>query len=189
MVATPEPYLTPAEYLEREERSSLKHEYVNGRIYAMSGASLAHNTIAGNLFAALRPHLRGCGCRVFISDVKVSIESRNCFYYPDLVITCDERDREASKYLCFPRLVVEVLSDSTEAFDRGDKFEDYQQLKSLQEYVLISSKRPLVQCYRRTPERPWLFETFAGKQSDFHFESIRFSMSLADLYEEVIFPG
>jgi Uma2 family endonuclease len=149
MIATPQdPYFSPDEYLQIEEKSPIKHEYVNGRLYAMVGASQAHNTIAGNLLTALRSHIRGSGCRVFISDMKVCIEHRNCYYYPDVVVSCDQRDQETPISLRFPRLIVEILSDSTEAFDRGDKFQDYQTIESLQEYVLISSKRQLVQCFR-----------------------------------------
>lgn len=132
MMASPQfTYLSAKQYLQKEETSDIKHEYIDGQIYAMAGASDRQVTIAGNLFALLRSHVRGSGCRVYISDMKVRIESLNRFYYPDILVTCDERDRETPAYKQFPKLIVEVLSDSTEAFDRGDKFADYQQIESL----------------------------------------------------------
>ena len=137
MIADPrQPYLTSEQYLQMEEHSIVKHEYVDGQILAMAGASDAHVTIAGNLFTLLRSHVRGSGCRVYISDMKARIESLNRFYYPDVMVTCDPNDQETPTYKRFPILIVEVLSESTEAFDRGDKFADYQEITSLHEYVL-----------------------------------------------------
>lgn len=118
MIASPEPeYLTPEEYLQLEETSPIKHEYINGYAYAMAGATDAHVTVAGNLFALLRNHVRGSGCRVYIADMKARIESLNRYYYPDVMVTCDQRDQETPNHKRFPCLIVEVLSNSTEAFD------------------------------------------------------------------------
>lgn len=125
MVASPQPSLTAQDYLTLEAESPIKHEYIHGEAYAMAGASDAHVTITVNLAALLRNHVRGSGCRVYIADMKAHIETRNCFYYPDVMVTCDERDRENDTYKCFPKLIIEVLFDATEAFDRGDKFADY----------------------------------------------------------------
>ncbi|HEY9806318.1 MAG TPA: Uma2 family endonuclease, partial [Candidatus Obscuribacterales bacterium] len=112
MIASPEPFhLAPAAYLQMEENSSVKHEYRDGQAYAMAGASDAHVTIALNLATELRNHLRGSGCRVYISDMKARLESLNRFYYPDVMVTCDKRDRETPQYKSFPCLIVEVLSD------------------------------------------------------------------------------
>ncbi len=190
MIATPQPsHFTPDAYLQLEENGPLKHEYIDGRIYAMVGVSDAHNTVAGNLVALLHGHLRGSGCRLYFSHMKARIETLNRFYYPDLMVTCDERDRAEAYYKRFPCLLVEVLSDSTEAFDRGDKFEDYQTLESLREYVLISSKRQLVQCFRLNDEGLWVLRAFAPAQGTFEFQSINFSGSLEALYEGVSFPS
>jgi len=120
MIASPQPPLSPEAYLQLEQQSQTKHEYINGAVYAMAGASDAHVTISGNLFARLRSHLRGGGCRLYIADMKVRILDRNCFYYPDVMVTCNPQDQANSTYKQFPKLIVEVLSDSTEAFDRGD---------------------------------------------------------------------
>jgi Uma2 family endonuclease len=111
MIANQSPnYISPEEYLEGEELSQIKHEYINGQIYAMAGASDAHVTIAGNLFALLRNHVRGSGCRVYMADMKAYIETANIFYYPDVMVTCDGRDRAFPNYKKYPCLIVEVLS-------------------------------------------------------------------------------
>ncbi|WP_431193322.1 Uma2 family endonuclease [Trichocoleus desertorum] len=131
-------YVSPEAYLVGEDNSPVKHEYRGGQIYAMAGASNAHVLIAVNLATTLRTHLRGKGCLTFASDTKVHIQAINTYHYPDVIVTCDERDRSFSDFVRYPCLLVEVLSDTTEAFDRGDKFADYRQLESLQEYVLVS---------------------------------------------------
>ncbi|MBW4507659.1 MAG: Uma2 family endonuclease [Scytonematopsis contorta HA4267-MV1] len=188
MVASPQPiYLTPEEYLQMEEKSDVKHEYIDGEIYAMAGALDPHVTIALNLASSLRNHVRGSGCRVYISDMKTQIEKLNRYYYPDVMVTCDERDRETSRFKKFPCLIVEVLSESTEAFDRGDKFADYQLLESLQEYVLINTKRQRVECFRRNSEGLWVLQSYTSEQQSFQLKSIRFEGSMDELYEDVVF--
>ncbi|AFZ23270.1 hypothetical protein Cylst_0946 [Cylindrospermum stagnale PCC 7417] len=187
MVASPEIYITPEEYLELEENSPIKHEYIDGYIYAMAGALEAHVTIAGNLFALLRNHVRGSGCRVYISDMKARIESLNRFYYPDVMVTCDQRDQETAGYKKFPCLIIEVLSNSTEGFDRGDKFADYQTLESLQEYVLINTKKQRVECFRRNDQGLWVLQSYVGEQTFFQLHSINFEGTMTQLYEDVNF--
>ena len=188
MIASPQhPYLTPDEYLQMEDMGNIKHEYVDGQLYAMAGASDPHVTIAGNLFALLRSHVRGSGCRVYIADMKARIESLNRFYYPDVMVTCDARDQETSTYKRFPCLIVEVLSDSTEAFDRGDKFIDYQELKSLREYVLFNTKRQRVECFRRNEQGLWVLQSYTPQQISLRLNSVDFEGTLEALYEDVIF--
>ncbi|MBD3886256.1 Uma2 family endonuclease [Phormidium tenue FACHB-886] len=188
MIASPQqPYLTCEEYLQMEEHSPVKHEYIDGQIYAMGGANDAHVTIAGNLFALLRNHIRGTGCRIYISDMKARIESINRYFYPDILVTCDPRDRETPLEKRFPCLIVEVLSDSTEAFDRGDKFADYQELSSLQEYVLINTKRKRIECFRRNEAGLWVLQSYTDRHETFRLESIDFEGTLDNLYEDVIF--
>ena len=188
MIASPDKsYLTPEEYLQLEAASDSKHEYINGEIYAMAGATDTHVTIALNIAVMLRSHLRGSGCRVFISDMKVRIETKNRFYYPDVMVTCETKDRENSTYKQFPRLIIEVLSDSTEAFDRGDKFADYQSLPSLQEYVLINTKKARIECFRRTEEGLWLLQFYELEDSQFKLTSVDFTSKISDVYEEVEF--
>lgn len=187
MIASPQPHLTPEEYLQMEEHSPIKHEYSDGQIRTMGGANDAHVTIAGNLFALLRSHVRGSGCRVYMSDMKARIASLNRYFYPDILVTCDPRDRENALEKHFPCLIVEVLSDSTEAYDRGDKFADYQALGSLQEYVLINSKRRRVECFRRNDSELWVLQSYSDRQLTFRLESIEFEATMDALYEDVIF--
>lgn len=187
MIANPSQYyISPEEYLAAEKISPIKHEYIRGEVWAMAGANDAHVTIAGNMFALLRNHLRGSGCRVFIADMKARIEKANIFYYPDVMVTCDERDRATPTFKQYPCLIVEVLSRSTEAFDRGDKFADYQQLETLQEYVLINQKRQRVECFRRNAEGLWVLYTYTPG-SEVHLASVNFHISIDALYEDVSF--
>ncbi len=148
MIANPQPpYITVEEYLAAETSSQTKHEYRDGYVYAMAGASDAHVTIAGNLFAIFRNHLRGSGYRAYMSDMRVNLATRKSYYYPDVLVTCNPLDRELTNYKQYPCLIIEVLSPSTEAFDspketlreRGDKFADYQQLESLQEKCRVGT--------------------------------------------------
>lgn len=179
-------YLSPAEYLHLEKLSTTKHEYIDGQVSAMAGASDPHVTIALiNLASDLRTHLRGSGCRVYISDMKARIESLNRFYYPDVMVTCDPNDQETPTYKRFPSLIVEVLSDSKEAFDRGDKFVDYQEIESLREYVLISTKRQRVECFRRNEQGLWVLQSYKPERTLFKLDSISFEGKLEALYEDV----
>lgn len=111
--------LTPEEYLALEQTSEIKHEYIDGEIYAMAGGTGNHNLISSNLLILLKNGLRAAGCRTYISDMKVNVGDRRRFFYPDLVVTCDQRDEPQLSYIQFPTVIVEVLSPSTESFDRG----------------------------------------------------------------------
>jgi Uma2 family endonuclease len=186
MIALPQSSLSPEAYLQLEQQSQTKHEYINGAVYAMAGASDAHVTIAGNLFARLLSHLRGSGCRVYIADMKVRILDRNCFYYADVMVTCNPQDQTTPTYKQFPKLIVEVLSGSTEAFDRGDKFADYQTLESLEEYVLINTRHQRIECFRRNSGGRWLLQTYTQATPRFELQSVDFADSLAAIYEDVI---
>jgi Uma2 family endonuclease len=186
MIALPQSFLSPEAYLQLEQQSQTKQEYINGAVYAMAGASDAHVTIAGNLFARLLNHLRGGGCRVYIADMKVRILDRNCFYDPDVMVTCNPQDQTTPTYKQFPKLIVEVLSNSTEAFDRGDKFADYQTLESLEEYVLINTRHQRIECFRRDSGGRWLLQTYTETTPRFELQSVDFADSLATIYEDVI---
>jgi Uma2 family endonuclease len=179
------PYFTPEEYLEIEETSTIKHEYIQGHIYAMAGASKAHVILTGNLVTLLNNHLRGTGCIVYSTDMKVRIEPANMFYYPDVAVTCDERDRTSSEdFIRYPRLIIEVLSRKTEAFDRGDKFADYKTLETLEEYVLVNQYQMTVERFQRNAEGFWV--PFAYREGDeVLFASVNFHNALAELYENV----
>jgi Uma2 family endonuclease len=179
------PALTPDEYLQREEKSAIKHEYINGEIYAMVGTTDTHNTILLNLAFLIRNHLRGSNCRVYAADIKARIEKRNCFYYPDLLVTCDPRDRETPTYKRFSKLIVEILSESTEAFDRGDKFNDYQTLDSLEEYCLINTKHQRLEAFRRNDNGLWLMQTYTPENATFQLQSLGLTANFSDLYEDI----
>ena len=168
------------EYLEAEKHSQTKHEYVRGHVYAMVGASRAHNKLALALASLLRTHLRESGCDVFISDMKVRIG--DIFYYPDVVVTCGKADTNPY-FSTEPVLVVEVLSPTTEAADRVDKRLGYQSLPSLKEYVLVNQDRRKVEVYRRSGAG-WDLETYTG-QDIVRLTSVDFSASTADLYGDV----
>ncbi len=181
-------YISPEEYLKLEELSQLKHEYIQGETYAMAGASDAHVTLSVNLVTLLRNHVRGSGCRVYMSDMKARIESRNIYYYPDVMVTCDERDKAFQSFKRHPCLIIEVLSKGTEAFDRGDKFADYQNLETLQEYVLISQKRQRVECFRRNAQGLWVLHSYT-QGNVIHLASVDFRTSMDAIYEDVIFTN
>ncbi len=179
--------LTHEEFLAWELAQREKHEYLDGfvyPVYAMVGARDAHVTVAGNVFAGLRAHLRGMPCRVYISDMKLRVEAANAYFYPDVVVTCDARDRADDLCKRYPTLIVEVLSDGTAAFDRGEKFARYRQLDSLQEYVLIDPVRFTVDCFRRDASGHWVLYPFAG-DDEVEFASIGFRTPLAALFEDV----
>ncbi|NJN62942.1 MAG: Uma2 family endonuclease [Coleofasciculaceae cyanobacterium RL_1_1] len=178
-------HYSPAAYLELERLSPIKHEYLQGQVIAMAGASKAHAIITGNLTALLTRHLRGTRCLAFASDIKVRLNDRNAFYYPDLVVTCDDRDRDADDdALRHPTLIVEVLSKTTAAFDRGDKFADYQTLDHLQEYVLIHQDQILVEIFRRQTVNLWS-PTVYRSGDRLEFPSLNFSCAIEDLYENL----
>jgi Uma2 family endonuclease len=187
MIAQPSQiYISSEEYLESEKFSQVKHEYIDGQVYAMAGTSTRHNVILGNLFVLLRQHLRGTVCLPFFADMKVKLPLLGRFYYPDLLVSCDERDRENRYFKEHCQLIVEVLSDSTEGFDRGQKFEDYRSLASLEEYALIRQDRPKVDIFRRNPAGRWELHEVADAGT-WELASVGFQASLAELYEDVTF--
>lgn len=177
--------LTEHEYLAGERLSVVKHEYVAGGVFAMAGASKVHGTLAGNAFIALRQHLRGTPCGVWMADMKVRVQADNAYYYPDLVVTCDERDlrpEAPQDYLLAPKLIMEVLSDSTEPVDRREKLISYRLLESLEEYLLIDQRKAWVEVYRRTPIG-WTQEIFTGEVS-VRLASVGLALAMTELYAD-----
>ena len=173
-------YVSSTDYLMGERISEIRHEYVDGDTYAMAGGTKAHNEIAGNVYGLLRAHFRGSPCRVFIGDVKVHVawDWRERFYYPDIVVGCEAND--ADPYVIEqPKLIVEVLSDSTERNDRSDKFYAYRRLASLVEYVLVAQDVRRVEVYRR--ETCWdldVYETAAK----FSLSCVGLDLTIAEVY-------
>ncbi|WP_017296308.1 Uma2 family endonuclease [Geminocystis herdmanii] len=176
--------LSPEDYLLQEKTNLVKHEYINGEVYEMAGASSAHVTISLNIASSLKNHLRGGKCRVYISDMKVRIDSQNVFYYPDVIVTCSDEDKGFSYYKKSPQVIIEVLSDSTESFDRGDKFADYRKIESLREYVLISQSKKRVDLFRKEDDNSWRLESFSEKEN-LGIKSINFNCAVATLYEDL----
>ena len=179
-------YLSIDEYLINERHSENRHEYIDGEVFAMAGASRAHNRIAGNLFTALDLHLRSTPCRAFISDMKVRVNNR--FYYPDVLVSCtDIADEPDDYYETAPCLIIEVLSESTESDDQKHKRLAYQQLPSLQEYVLAAQTEPRIEVYRRQ-EKSWIIETYASDDS-VYFQSIDLTLIISEIYRDVFSSG
>lgn len=184
MIAIPQsPKMSVEAYLAWEPSQELRYEFVNGEVLAMTGGSLPHNDIAINLLIALRPHLRTHGCRINIADAKVNV-TPSIYRYPDLVVSCDDRDKAALNAIRHPKLIIEVLSPGTEALDRGDKFKEYRNLPSLEEYVLISSTQINVEIYRRGEGRLWLYTAYQLGEI-IKLESVGFEFPIQLLYEDV----
>ncbi len=177
--------MTPEEYFAGEEISPIRREYIRGKVYAMSGSTPSHNMIALNLATLLRKQVRGTDCYAFVQDIKVRIETVDVFYYPDLTVTCDPRDQQLmDSFICYPSLIVEVLSPTTEAFDRGDKFADYRQIETLQEYLVISQTRPYVECFRRNDRGRWELYSYQD-QEQILLTTLNLQIDMATLYEDV----
>ena len=187
MIAVPNsPKISVDKYFEWEARQEVRHEYINGEVFAMAGGTIDHSAIAANLIALLRPHVRGRNRRVLGSDAKVGISRNGEFFYPDLLVTCDDRDRSSAKAVFYSTLIIEVLSPSTEAYNRGGKFARYRQLTSLCEYVLVSSERVCVEAFRLNERGKWELTPY-GEDDLVQFASIDFECAIAAIYEDVEF--
>lgn len=184
MIAASATRFTEAEYLALEAVSDTKHEFVNGAIVGMAGATAAHNALCANLIAALVAIVRGRGCVVLTSDQRVHVPTTGLYSYPDVTVACGERRYTAEKppSLLNPDLIVEVTSATTEDFDRGSKFVHYQAIGSLREYVVVSHREHRVDVYRRGDFGQWIYAAFRANDT---FEAVGGSVSVADLYEGI----
>lgn len=184
-------HFTAEEYLAFERAAEMKHEYLDGQIYAMAGASPQHNQICFNLAGELRPQLKGRPCRGFSSDQKTSTDPADLFSYPDLTIVCGEPKfhDEQQDVMLNPTVIIEVLSPTTEAYDRGEKFARYRQLKSLSDYILVAQDKACIEHYIRQPgKRPWLYIVETDLSAKIWIASIKCELKLADVYDLVEFP-
>lgn len=177
-------YFSEDEYLAMEVASPFKHEYLDGQIYAMAGATGEHDTIAGNLYIAFGIHLKGKPCRPFSSDIRVRVD--NGFFYPDVVIDCGYDSHDAM-FAGEPVLIVEVLSNSTRRFDLGEKFQYYQRLESLQEYVVVEQDIMRVDVYRREKATKNWSATRYQKGDIVEFVSISLTLPIEDIYDRIEF--
>jgi Uma2 family endonuclease len=178
---------SPEEYLLHEESGEVRHEYLGGMVYAMAGSSDDHSIIAGNIFAEIRQKLRGGPCKIFIGDMKARllIGTRDVFYYPDVLVTCDPRDTE--KYFKrFPKLIIEVLSETTANTDRREKLWNYTQMESLEEYVLIAQDEVEVTVFRRASHWEAETEVISSKQMDLRLKSLDLAIPLKAIYDGVL---
>lgn len=177
------------EYLALERSATVRHEFVNGQIYAMSGGTLRHNIITNNFFSLLRDHLKAGRCRAFTSEVKVRAEAANCVYYPDLVVSCAQSDAD-SLFAVNPILIVEVISPSTSVIDRREKRSAYQQIESLREYLIVHQKKKRIQLFYRVDETNWETITFSSGSSIklTAFPNGSLTVSLDSIYETLDYP-
>lgn len=190
--AQPKPRLyTVEEYFALEEQSDIRHEYYHGEIFpldgpvAMAGATFAHNTLKQNCVIALRQGLRGRRCRVFDENVRLGLEDDQQFTYPDVMVTCHPDDLRETRTARHPSLIIEVLSGSTQAHDRGWKFQQYQLLPDLQQYVMISQNKVLVESYLRESEREWKLTTLRQMSDELLLSTLYLRVSVAAIYEDV----
>lgn len=189
MSAQAQPRLTPEEYLEAERSAEIRHEYYNGHIYAMSGGSYQHFQIIGNITAELHARLKQRPCAVGSSDLRLRVSPDGLYTYPDVIVICgdprfadDRRDT-----LMNPALIVEVLSPSTEAYDRGFKSAQYRTVESLEEYALVSQAEPRVEVFRRQPGGHWLLSEAVGLDAVCHFDCLDCAIPLSEIYAKVSF--
>jgi len=186
MASVPKYYLSPEEYLALERQAEFKSEYMDGVVYAFAGGSERHNLIVANIVITLGGQLKGRACKVYPSDLKVRVPNSKRFFYPDVSVVCgkvefadDERD-----VILNPTLIVEVSSESTAAFDRGQKFLSYQQIDSLQEYLLVSQDEILVEGYARQGSDRWLYTKVTGVEGNLTLPSIECELALKDVYDK-----
>ena len=182
--AAPQPVFTAAEYLAWEAGQTERHEFVDGDVFAMVGAEDRHVTVSGNLYMALRQHLAGSPCHTYMSDMKLNVATANQYFYPDVLVTCSPVDQANATVKSEPKLIVEVLSPSTAAYDRGLKFGYYRALPSLQEYVLVDLDTRSIDCYRKGADGLWVLHPFA-KGEPVLLASVALEMTAAQLFAEV----
>jgi Uma2 family endonuclease len=179
------PHISIDDYLDGEQQSDVRHEYVAGQVFAMAGAGKNHNRISLNLAFHLRAATRGTPCATFISDMKVRVQAHDAFYYPDVLLGCDPEDNEPL-YLRSPCLIAEVLSPSTEVIDRREKLLAYRALASLRYYLLVSQEQPRVEVYRRDPDGGWRYDAHDAGELTIDCGGTPIRLNLADLYEDVV---
>lgn len=187
MIAAKEnlPRFTPEEYFDWEEKQLEKHEYIDGEIYAMSGGSVNHGRIAIRFTALFEAHLEDDACITGNSDIKVKIVDSTDYTYPDASVTCDERDKTTTQYITYPCLIVEVLSDSTEAYDRGAKFRLYRNNPVLQDYLLVSTARVEMDLYHKNDAGEWLIHNYKAGDT-ITLESIDLSFPIEQVYRNLV---
>lgn len=182
------PYLTEADYLQYELSAAVKHEYIDGQIYAMAGASEKHNLIAGNLFSSLRNSRRGSDCRAFMSDMKLRIPDSYVYYYPDVMLVCQRAEADDEYYKHQPCLIAEVLSESTKATDEREKLINYQKIAALKYYLMVDSGQKQVRYLQRDDSGIWQTAVLeSGEHLLIECENYQSVLTLDSIYEDVGF--
>ncbi|MDT4896245.1 MAG: hypothetical protein QOH25_1322 [Acidobacteriota bacterium] len=189
MSSQPTTYLTPEEYLALERKAEYKNEYVDGEVVAMTGASRKHNLIVVNISGELRRQLKGRPCETYSGDMRVRIPSTRLYTYPDVVVVCDEPQFEDDYVdtLLNPTVIIEVLSESTELYDRGKKFGFYRTLESLAEYLLVAQDERRIEQYVKQPDERWLLSDHRAPEGTVELTSISCSLALREVYDKVTF--
>ena len=191
MSTLPNTFITPEEYLDRERKAETRSEYFRGEIFAMAGASLRHTIIVGNLFAALHQLLRNKACSVASHDLRIAVTSDGLFTYPDIAVVCgppafiDNRQDTVTN----PIVIIEVLSESTKDYDRGQKFESYRTLPSLMEYLTVAQDKIHVEHYVRQADQRWILTEYRDANATVTLPSVDAQRSIADMYEKVDLAG
>ena len=186
MVALPDrPLMSAEEYLAWEPTQEERYEYWDGEVVAMSGGTRNHNRITFNFSKLLDDALVDRPCEMYMADVKVQVQRGQKYFYPDVVVTCDDRDNDP-QLVQFPSLIIEVLSPSTEAIDRGTKFAKYRQFSTLKEYVLVQVEQPGVEVFRRNQQEQWVLSEY-GLGDSLKLESVGVEIAIADLYRQIQF--
>lgn len=190
MSSQPKTYLTPEEYLAIERRNEYKSEYIDGEMVAMTGASRKHNLITVNIIGLLHPQLRGRPCEAYASEMRVRVPKTHSYLYPDLVVVCGEPQLEDDYFdtLVNPTVLVEILSESTERYDRGRKFGFYRTIESLAEYVLVAQDELRVEQYSKQPDGRWLLTDYRSPEDVVELASIQCTLKLSEVYEKVSLP-
>ena len=174
--------LTETDYLTQEQSAKERHEYVDGQVFAMAGASKTHNGIALNLALALRQLSKGSSCRVFMSDMKLRISQRNSYYYPDVLLTCEPNQEDSEYFVDRPCLVIEVVSKSTEWKDYHEKLLAYQSVSSVKNYWVVAQDRCEVTCFYRDQQAEWWVKTHTGLEQTLVVGCLQTTLSLAEIY-------
>ncbi len=189
MAVQTKPFITPEEYLERERQAEYKSEYYNGEIFAMSGGTRNHSLLTSNFIALLSVALRGTGCLVFTNDLRIHIPAAGLYTYPDVSVVCGEEELldDHQDILLNPVLLVEVLSPSTESYDRGKKFSFYRSISSLKEYALVSQRQKLVEVFRKNEEHLWVLHETDEARGTVDLASVGCAIQLDDLYANITF--
>ena len=183
----PAPRFDRQDYFAWEPEQPVKHEYVAGEVFAQAGARQNHVVVALNIAGALRQRLRGTPCRAYISDMQLEVVQADAVFYPDVMVSCHPEDLAAERVLHHPRVIVEVLSDSTVAYDRGGKFAAYRMLESLQEYVLIDPERRSLEIFRRLPSNDWLLATGDSARA-LVLAALEMEIGFDEVFEDVAVP-